>query len=321
MLRYIVALAAASLAFVSSPAALRAQTADDGCDLRIAGGPSGKVYALMIRDMQAACGSTVRICALPSAGGTQNLSLLAANEADLGIVQVDVLEAMRVDDNIAGLQAVMPLHNNLLHVLALVDGSLVGATVVGGVALPYTGEHKIVRRFSDLKGLKIAAVGTAQQMARSLEDQLGYGMTILAADTDEQAIALLRAGEAQAIFTLGGWPLPAISRIPASSGLALVDYDLTPQVPNLVVKRTYQNLGALNLKFLATPNVLVTRPFKPDGTIGSQVGALKTCLLQHLQDFQEGRYQAGWKEISDPAATFGIKPFPAKAGSSAAVVR
>jgi hypothetical protein len=313
--------AAATLAFVASSTAPRAQSADDGCSLRIAGGPNGKVYALMIRDMQMACGSTVRICALPSAGGTQNLSLLAANEADLGIVQVDVLLAMGSDDNIANLQAVMPLHNNLLHVLALAEGSLVGATVVGGVTVPYTGEQKIVRRFSELKGLKIAAVGTAQQMARALEEQLGYGMTILAADTDEQAIALLRAGDVQAIFTLGGWPLPAIARIPASSGLALVEYDLTPQSPNLLVKRTYQNLGALNLKFLATPNLLITRPFKPDGALGSQVGALKTCLLQHLQDFQEGRYQAGWKDIADPSASYGIKPFPAKAGTATAVAR
>ncbi|MEJ1935540.1 hypothetical protein WDZ92_35535, partial [Nostoc sp. NIES-2111] len=113
----------------------------------------------------------------------------------------------------------------------------------------------------------------------------------------------------------------AVARIPASSGLVLVDYDLTPQSPNLTVKRTYQNLGALNLRFLATPNLLITRPFKPDGALGSQVSTLRTCLLQHLQDFQEGRYQAGWKEITDPSATYGVKPFPAKAGSGATMVR
>jgi TRAP-type uncharacterized transport system substrate-binding protein len=289
----------------------RAQTAPSDCGLRIASGPSGKVYALMVNDIQAICGSEVSVCAVPSAGGLQNLSLLAANEGDLGIVQIDVLKEMGTDESIGALQAVMPLHVNLLHVIALSDGSHVGASSILGI-VPFTSRRQTIQRFSELKGLRIAVVGTAQLMAQTLERQLGYGMTFLVADNDEQAIEMLRNGDVQAVFTLGGWPLPAVARLPSNRGLALVDYDLTPTGSYVKVKRSYQNLDAFNVNFLGSPNMLVSRPFKPGGAMGNKVSALQTCLKQHLDDLQEGRFQAGWKDIKDPNATYGFRAFGAK---------
>ncbi|MFO1148855.1 MAG: hypothetical protein U1E62_10815 [Alsobacter sp.] len=312
--------AAAALAILSlGSTAPRAQTAPSDCGLRIASGPSGKVYALMVNDIQAVCGSEVSVCAVPSAGGLQNLSLLAANEGDLGIVQIDVLKEMGSDESIGALQAVMPLHVNLLHVIALSDGSHVGSSSILGSVLPFTGRRQTVQRFSELKGLRIAVVGTAQLMAQTLERQLGYGMTFLIADNDDQAIEMLRSGEVQAVFTLGGWPLPAIARLPSNRGLALVDYDLTPSGSYVKVKRTYQNLDAFNVNFLGSPNMLVSRPFKPGGAMDAKVSALQTCLRQHLDDLQEGRFQAGWKDIKDANTTYGFKAFGAKpsAGSAA----
>lgn len=311
--KFILKSAAASLLMLSlATAAPRAQTASSDCSLRIAGGPSGKVYALMVNDIQAVCGPEVSVCAVPSAGGLQNLSLLSANEADLGIVQIDVLKDMGSDESIGALQAVMPLHINLLHVIALSDGSHVGASSILGSVLPFSGRRQTIQRFSELKGLRIAVVGTAQVMAQTLEQQLGYGMTFALADNDDQALELLRSGDVQAVFTLGGWPLPAIARLPSNRGLALVDYDLAPSGNYVKVKRTYQNLDALNKNFLGTPNMLVSRPFKPGGAMGSKVSALQTCLKQHLDDLQEGRFQAGWKDIKDPGALYGLKAFGAK---------
>jgi hypothetical protein len=95
-------------------------------------------------------------------------------------------------------------------------------------------------------------------------------MNFVVADTDDQALGLLHTGKVQAVFTLGGWPLPAVSRHRLDSGLQLVDFDLTLQPPYLTVKRNYQNLDAFNLNFLGVPNLLVTRPFKPGGAMGSR---------------------------------------------------
>jgi TRAP-type uncharacterized transport system substrate-binding protein len=283
--------------------------------VRVASGPNGKVYTLMVQDMQSVCGKSIPISAVTSTGGLKNLTLLSASEAELGIVQVDVLQQMKDGDaNIGELQSVMPLHANLLHVLALKAGSRVDIQTVFGTAVPLTGRNAVLRKFSDLKGMDIAVVGSAQLLGQVLNKQLGYAMQLLIADNDDQAVTMLQAGQVQAIFTLGGWPLPSVRSHKASSGLVLLDYDLEPRAPYVVVKRNYNDLGAFNLPFLGVPNLLVTRPFKPGGATGSRVSALQRCLRQHLDELQEGPYQPGWKEIKDVMASYGV---PAWRGDTA----
>ena len=118
---------------------------------------------------------------IASTGALQNLSSLSSSDAHLEIVQ--------------------------LHVRALGQGSLTGAMTVRGTAFPGTGKTVTVRKFSDLKGLSVALVGSARLMGQKLESQLGYGMLFLVADTDDEALAVLRAIEVQAVFTLGGCPV------------------------------------------------------------------------------------------------------------------
>lgn len=302
----LIALSALMCCHLTAPSA--EETKPEGA-LRIASGPTGKIYELMVRDMQSVCGNTVPLRSVTSTGGLLNLSLLSSSEADLGIVQVDTLRDMKAgDENIQLLQAVMPLHNNLLHVLALTEGSMVDVKRVPltDVIVPYSGSRVTVRRFSELKGLSVAVVGSAQLMGQKLEGQLGYGMKLLIAETDDEALALLRANKVQAVFTLGGWPLPTVARHTVSAGLTLVEFDLSPQAPYVVVKRNYQKLDAFNRTFLAVPNLLLTRPFKAGGAIGKQVSVLQSCLRQRIDELQEGRYQAAWKEIKDVDNTYGV---------------
>jgi hypothetical protein len=189
--------------------------------------------------------------------------------------------------------------------------------------VPGTGRQVVLTRFSQLKGMTVAAVGSTQAMGQTLERQLAYGMRFVVADTDDQALALLRSGQVQALFTLGGWPLPAITRHRPGSGLQLVEFDLAPQAPFVTVRRNYQDLGAFNFSFLAVPNLLVSRPFKAGGPTATKVAALQRCLTQHLDELQEGRYQPGWKEIKDTTNTHGVAAIaaPAKAARTATAAR
>ena len=289
--------------------------------LRIGSGPTGKVYELIVRDIQAVCGAEVPVQSVASIGGIPNLLMLSASQAELGIVQLDTLRVMATggDDNIRDLQAIMPLHMNLLHVLSLQQGSKVGVTMV-----PMSGETKVFRKFSDLKGAKVAVVGSTQLLGQTLNAQLGYAMQLQIAESDDQAVRMLRDNKVQAIFTDGGWPLPSISRHQRDSGLMLVDYDVPAQPPFTVAKRTYQNLDAFNYGFLGSPNLLVTRPFKANGDMGKRVAALQACLLKNLDELQEGRYHSAWKEIKNPMETFGwarySRPESQRAASSAETV-
>jgi TRAP-type uncharacterized transport system substrate-binding protein len=304
----------ATLALIGSlltPALAEETTSSNA--LRIGSGPDGKVYELLVRDMRAVCGNEVPIVNAPSIGGIPNLMKLSASEIDLGIVQVDTLKEIGRDgdENIQSLQAVMPLHINLLHILSLRGGFRVGELTKS--YLPWknedTREVKVVRKFSDLRGLKVAAVGSTSLLGQRLNNQYGYGMTLYKADSDDEAVKWLKEGQVHAIFTDGGWPLPSVARHKTDSGLQMVEYDLQPQPPFSIVKRNYQNLDAFNLPFLGSPNLLVTRPFKPNGEMGKRVAALQSCLLKNLDVLQEGRFHAAWKEIKNPTDTLGVTRF------------
>jgi TRAP-type uncharacterized transport system substrate-binding protein len=283
-----------------------AQEMQADCAIRIGGGPKGKVYELMIKDMQSVCGAEVSICAVPSIGGLPNLMMLSSNQTELGIAQLDTLQVMAGggDENISALQAVMPLHINLLHILSLRDGSRVGVT-----AMPFSGQIQVIRKFSELRGMKIAVVGSTQLLGQTLNKQTGFGMELLLAETDDIAIKMLQSNQVQALFTDGGWPLPSIAGRLPNSGLSLVEFDLPAPPRFTIVQRTYQNLDSFNNKYLGSPNMLVTRPFKASGDMGKKVATLQSCLIRHLEELKEGRYQAAWKDVKDPLNTLGVVRF------------
>jgi TRAP-type uncharacterized transport system substrate-binding protein len=295
-----------------------APPAEEGrCDLRVATGPRGKVYEKLFDDMRSVCGNEVTLCAVPSEGGLHNLSLLAASQADVGLAQLDTVDTMKDgDESVRRLQAVMPLHSNLLHVLSLSAGSKVETSMLFGKPVPGTGRMVVVRNYDDLRGLRVAAVGSAQLMGRSLDRQLGYKIEFDNADSDEQALEMLRAGKVQAVFTTVGWPSPMVSRL-RDDTYTLVRFEQKPPPPYQLVKRNYQNLGALNHPFLAAPNLLLSPPYRAGGSYFQRVATLQRCLVKHLDSLQEGGFHPGWKEIREPDQSFGLLLFPGAAAQAA----
>lgn len=302
-----------ALSSVSSSAVLAQEAIPDNA-LRIATGPAMGVYTQMARNIQKVCGQTIPMVSVPSKGGLDNLVLLSASMADLGFAQVDLVQKMGRDGdrNIADLQAVVSLHSNLLHVITRREGSKVDELKVGGKIVPFSGTTRVFQKMSDLKGVTVALVGSAQLLGQTLERQLGYGMNLVQADTDDEAVTLLKSNLVQAVFTTGGWPYPAVARHDAASGLMLAEYDLTPQPPFSLTKRNYPKLDAFNRNFLSSTNLLLTRPFKSNGERGKMVAALQKCILKNLDEFQEGPYQAAWKEVRSPMDTLGVTPIAPK---------
>jgi hypothetical protein len=280
--------------------------------LRIATGPGSGVYVQIAKDLQKVCGQSVPLVLVPSKGGLDNLTLLSSSQADVGFSQVDVLEQMSKggDQNIQDLQAVMALHSNLLHVITRSDGSRINQTKVplSQANVPFSGEFRVLQKFSDLniKGIKVVLVGSAALLGQTLERQLGYGMNFLQADSDEQAITMLQSKQADAIFTTGGWPYPAVSKLRRESGLMLAEFDLQAPAPFATTRKNYPELDAMNKNFLTSTNLFLTRPFKPNGERGKQVAALRKCILNNFDELKEGAYSSVWKEIKTPFETYGV---------------
>jgi hypothetical protein len=175
----------------------------------------------------------------------------------------------------------------------------------------------MVRNYDDLRGLRVAAVGSAQLMGQMISRQLGLNLAFDNADGDDQALEMLRAGKVQAVFTTVGWPSPFVGQL-RSDTFTLVRFEQKPPPPYQLVKRNYQNMGALNHPFLAAPNLLLSPPYKASGGYFKRVAALQRCLVKNLDTLQEGSFHPGWKEIRDAQHSYGLLAFPGAAGQSAA---
>lgn len=296
------------------------------CQLRVTTGKRGKGFSSLFRDIRRLCGTQVQLCEVESEGGLQNTVALSANEADLGFVQVDTLLAMkRSDENIASLQAVIPVNANLLHILVQRQGYLRKSE--RGLVSFFKSDDKpqLITKLSELKGLPVALVGSAQLLGRTLDRAFGLRLRISDLDSDEQALAALKTGEVAAVLYMNGWPSTTLDTLAREDSIVLAAYDLPMQAPYLLMHKNYPKLGAFNLPFLAAPNLLVTRPFKPEGTRGRQVAVLQRCIVRNLDALREGAFEPAWKEIKDPEdgygwARFGVVETPASVSQSSASV-
>ena len=269
--------------------------------LKIASGPAGKGYSLVVADLIKVCAGAVPLCEVNTGGGLDNLNALSVKEADVGIAQLDTIGAMKSDENIAGLQALASLNFNYLHVVV----SATGYTVTGEKKYGFIkGDSKtiVIQRFSELKGQRVALVGSAQLLGRQLDRALSYGMQLVDVDTDAKAFDMARKGEVAAVFSVSGWPSGSLKNLKQDSGLSLVPFDAPTSAPYVVRPINYKGLGVYNSNALAVPNMLVTRPFK--GEKAQDVAALKQCIAQKLESLKEGSYQPAWNEIKNLDNTY-----------------
>jgi hypothetical protein len=165
-----------------------------------------------------------------------------------------------------------------------------------------------LNNLSDLSGLPVAVVGSAQKLGREVDRRHKLTIQFIDVQTDEQALTMLKAGQVAAVFSTSGWPSGPLSRLRRDSGLMLLSFD-TPQPMEPTVRKNYANMGAYDVVFLAAPNLLVTRPFSPKGPNGRNVTALQTCILKNLSALQEGRTEPAWQEVKNPTETFGWPRF------------
>lgn len=282
--------------------------------LKVATGPKGKGYSKLYSDVAKACGAEINLCEVATNGGLDNLNAMSTKDADIGIAQLDTWATMKAgDENVAGLQGVMGMNYNYLHVVTAANGFKIAGEKKWGGLTKEDDKQVSIQRFSELRGRKVALVGSAQLLGRQLDRHLAYGMQLVDVDTDQKAFDLVRTGTVAAALSVSGWPHGALKALKQDSGLSLVPFDAPASNGQVVRPINYKGLGVYNNNALAMPNVLFTRPFKGDKA--AEVGKLKSCVTAKLQELQEGSYEPGWNEIKDPNNTFDVPKFSAPAGA------
>ena len=162
-----------------------------------------------------------------------------------------------------------------------------------------------VDKFSDLKNLPVAVVGSARALGRVLDRRFVMNMRFVDVDTDEQAMAKLKSGEVAGMLSTSGWPSGPIQKLKRDSNAKLLPFDLAVQPPYQLVKKNYENLDTFNHGFLAAPNLLVMRPFSNTGANGKAAAALQVCIQKNLRTLQEGKFEPAWAEVKNTSETYG----------------
>lgn len=296
--------------FAFASVAMAAPAADapaaDCEGVKVATGPKGKGYSTLFADMQKLI--KVPMCEVNTAGGLDNLNALSTKEADIGFVQIDTWNDMKNgDENIAALQYVMPLNSNYLHVVTLASGFQVET------AKKFFGTEKklvVVNSFSDLRGQRVAVVGSAQLLGRKLDKQLGYGMQFVDVKTDDEGFNMVKKGDVAAVLTVSGWPSGTVKNLNQASGLTLVPFNAPVNDPYKVKPLNYKNIAVYNNNSLAIPNVLVSRSFS--GQRAANVAAIQAGIAKNLTELKEGNYQPAWNEVNPKTPVAGMTPFKAK---------
>jgi TRAP-type uncharacterized transport system substrate-binding protein len=278
--------------------------------LKVATGPHGKGYSKLFDNIKDVTNGQIPMCEIASTGGLDNLNKLAMNQADIGIVPIDALKEMAAgSDSIASLQAIMPLNTNFLHIITNSNGFTIAGEKKWGL-LKGDDTTVVISKFSDLKGRRVALVGTASLWVRKLNQQLGYGMQFIDVDSDAQAFDMVKKGQVFAMFSVSGWPSGPVGSLKMTSGLTLVPYDGPATSPYVVKNLNYSNIGVYNSATLGVQNILVTRPFH--GQKVTDVANLKNAIAKHLVDLQDGSYEPGWKEIQSVDSSIEWKKFNPK---------
>lgn len=301
-----------SLAMAFAGTAFAAPAADApaaNCDgIKVATGPKGKGYSTLYADLNKILGGKVAICEVNTAGGLDNLNALSTKEADIGFVQIDTWNDMKNgDENIAALQYVMPMNSNYLHVVTSVNGFNVEQ------AKKFFGTEKrnvVINTFSDLRGQRVALVGSAQLLGRKLDKQLGFNMIAIDAKSDAEAFDMVKKGQVAAAFTVSGWPSGTVRALSQADGLTLVPFNVAIGEPYKVKPLNYKNIAVYNNNSLGIPNVLVTRPFT--GQRAANVAKIQAGIISNLTELKEGNYQPAWNEVNPNAPVNNMTKFRSK---------
>lgn len=307
MKKIIFAIAMAMSATVFAAPAADAPPAD--CEgLKVATGPKGKGYSTLFADIQKVTGGKIALCEVNTAGGLDNLNALSTKEADVGFVQIDTWNDMKNgDENIAALQYIMPMNSNYLHVVTLASG------FTQEHAKKFFGSEKklvVINSFADLRGQRVALVGSAQLLGRKLDKQLGYNMQFVDVKSDADGFAMVKKAEVAAVFTVSGWPSGTVKQLQQADGLTLVPFNAPIGEPYKVKPLNYKNIAVYNNNSLAIPNVLVTRPFT--GSRQANVAALQSAITRNLTELKEGNYQPAWNEVNPNAPVANMTKFKGK---------
>jgi len=279
-----------SLSQGGSDAAMRGR--ENAWTVGIVGGLFTGTYMRLAAEMASALDDSDNLRVLPivSFGAAQNLDdLLYLHGVDLAITQSDVFEYFRTVRKTPNLdrrvQYVIRLPISELHILARTD----------------------IHTLQDLRGKKVnfGPPGTGASLTGTIVFQrLGIDVQQVMIN-QASALQQLESGKIDAIARVIPKPVDFFSKIPANSGLHLVDIPFTKMFNDYYTlgeftKKDYPNLldGKDRIDTIAVPAVLAVYNWQKDSDRYRKVQRFVEYLFDRWDTFQHPPYHPKWRDVN-----------------------
>jgi uncharacterized protein len=247
-------------------------------------------------------GGTRRIVTVVGKGALQNIvDLKSLRGIDIGLVQLNVLEAARTDGAYRGieqwLEYIARLYDEEFHLLAPAG----------------------VKKIQDLSGKKVnigVQGGGTATAAQAIFDSLKIGIEPTAYDPTT-ALAKLRTGEIAALAYVSAKPAPLFVALRGPDGLHFLSIPSKPElmgryVPARLTSADYPSLVSAErpVETVAVGTALMVAPLAQGSDRYRSVTAFVDAFFAQFPRFQEPGRHPKWREVNLAAELPGWKRFP-----------
>ncbi|MBY0538474.1 transporter substrate-binding domain-containing protein [Patescibacteria group bacterium] len=244
-------------------------------------------------------------------GSDNNLRGILRNEIPAGIIQLDkAYFELQVNPDMPRVQALLPLHEEPVHVLVPTEVSVLKQEAVepnflgfGGKEAVFETETNSMRDISDLQGQTVVAWGGSLTSAKIVSQLAKLNLDIIEVKDEVEAIDAVRTGAAAAIVATVGFPAAWIEALPDGEFSILEATDVAEDVEAVYSLSgvSYDNLGQSGqaVQALSVDAILFTRKFdKPE--MVAALAELQSCVRENITEFRDtlGTHPA-WQRI-DP---------------------
>lgn len=258
------------------------------------GSPKGTYHALFM-DIAGKCGEQMALVELPSSGSAENLAKLTGKQTGLAFTQTDALFALAQGQDLGNVKTLVAFNRESVHVVTLANSGLKAGGTMGFGAKPV-----VFNTVEDLAGMNIAAAGGSLITAQLIKSQGQVAWTVVPVADNDAGLAMLKAGQVQAVMLVGGQPLGGVTALSAEFKLVGFRPGTVELLKTIYVadKLSYPKLSSTAVSTVATEALLVTRTFNTPDKI-AVLASFRKCVTDHIPEWQDadGAHPA-WSQVN-----------------------
>lgn len=130
----------------------------------------------------------------------------------------------------------------------------------------------------------------------------------------KKALKLLKAGEIDAMFRMGGAPIPGMLNVKAEDGVHLIDIPADrisndAYQPTILTPVDYPDLVRASVQSVEVKTLLASYNWPKDHPRYVNVARFNDALINRQDELKSGDYHAAWQELSIDGAASGWRKF------------